>query len=186
MRALPTVATCPSASSRIASWVAAGRSSTPTIAPPCITAIRSLMPRISGSSDEIIRMARPRPASSLMRRWISALAPTSTPWVGSSRIRTTGARRQPAGERHFLLVASRQVTRGGFERGGLDSELLDEPGGRGALAARSRESRTERPHAESPAWCWPRSASRGSRRGGGDLRERSRSRARRPATGNRS
>ena len=35
-------------------------------------------------------MASPRPASSLMSRWISALAPTSTPWVGSSRISSAG------------------------------------------------------------------------------------------------
>ena len=76
--------------SRIASWVASARSSSPTIVPPCITAMRSLMPRISGSSDEIITIASPPPASSLISRWISALAPTSTPCVGSSRISTAG------------------------------------------------------------------------------------------------
>ena len=49
------------------------------------------MPMISGSSLEIIRTARPSCASSLIRRWISALAPTSMPRVGSSMIRTRGA-----------------------------------------------------------------------------------------------
>ena len=63
----------------------------PTIVPPCITAIRSLMPRISGSSDEIMMIASPLAASSPINRWISDLAPTSTPWVGSSRIRTDGS-----------------------------------------------------------------------------------------------
>ncbi len=76
--------------SMIASWLAWSRSRIPTIFPACITAIRSLMPRTSGSSDEIMRMASPRPASSLMSRWISAFAPTSTPCVGSSRIKSAG------------------------------------------------------------------------------------------------
>ena len=35
--------------------------------PPCMTAIRSLMPRISGSSDEIIRIASPSSASICIR-----------------------------------------------------------------------------------------------------------------------
>ena len=58
--------------------------------PSRITRMRSLMPMISGSSLEIIRMPRPSCASSLIRRWISALAPTSMPRVGSSMIRTLG------------------------------------------------------------------------------------------------
>ena len=48
------------------------------------------MPRISGSSEEIIRIAAPCPASSLISPWISDFAPTSMPWVGSSRMRTDG------------------------------------------------------------------------------------------------
>ena len=52
--------------------------------------IRSLMPSTSGISDEIIMTATPWPASSLMSLWISALAPTSMPRVGSSRMRMRG------------------------------------------------------------------------------------------------
>ena len=48
------------------------------------------MPRISGSSEEIIRTASPCAASSLISRWISALAPTSMPRVGSSMISSRG------------------------------------------------------------------------------------------------
>ena len=43
-----------------------------------------------------------------MSAWISALAPTSTPRVGSSRIRSAAARGQPLGEDDLLLVAARQ------------------------------------------------------------------------------
>ena len=49
------------------------------------------MPRISGSSDEIIRIERPCAASFEMIWWIAALVPTSTPCVGSSRIRIFGS-----------------------------------------------------------------------------------------------
>ena len=58
--------------------------------PPCITAMRSLIPRISGSSEEIMMIAMPCSARSTMRRWISDFDPTSTPCVGSSRISTSG------------------------------------------------------------------------------------------------
>ena len=61
------------------------------IVPPRITAMRSLMPRTPGSSDEIIRIASPCSASSWISAWISAFAPTSTPCVGSSRISTRGS-----------------------------------------------------------------------------------------------
>src|SRR5439155_3958577 len=81
----------PSASARIFSCVASARFSVPITVPPRRTVMRSLMPRISGSSDEIIRMAIPWAASAPMSRCISALAPTSIPWVGSSRMRTAGS-----------------------------------------------------------------------------------------------
>ena len=53
-----------SAIARIVSAVASARERTPAIVPRRITAIRSLMPRISGNSDEIIRIASPRSARS--------------------------------------------------------------------------------------------------------------------------
>src|SRR5205823_14762633 len=64
--------------------VTSPRSIRAAMRPPLMTSTRSLMPRTSGSSLEIIRIAMPSPASFRMRRWISALAPTSIPRVGSS------------------------------------------------------------------------------------------------------
>ena len=49
------------------------------------------MPRISGISDETIRIALPSFASPDISRWISDLAPTSMPRVGSSIIRMSGS-----------------------------------------------------------------------------------------------
>ena len=51
---------------------------------------RSLIASTSGRSDEIRMMPMPSAASSPMMAWTSALAPTSTPRVGSSRISTEG------------------------------------------------------------------------------------------------
>ena len=55
-----------------------------------MTRIRSARPISSGISDEIIRIATPSRASPRMRSWMPALAPTSTPRVGSSKISTPG------------------------------------------------------------------------------------------------
>ena len=49
------------------------------------------MPSTSGSSEEIIRIARPWPASSESSRCTSALVPTSMPRVGSSMISSWGS-----------------------------------------------------------------------------------------------
>ena len=78
------------ASSRQRSCVASSRESSPTISPSATTRMRSLMLRTSGSSDEMRMMPMPSWASSSMRAWTSALAPTSMPRVGSSRMRTLG------------------------------------------------------------------------------------------------
>ena len=72
------------------SSVASRRENSPTSVPLRMTRIRSLMPRISGSSDEMNRTASPSPASRSMIACTSALAPTSIPRVGSSRISTFG------------------------------------------------------------------------------------------------
>ena len=67
------------------------------------------MPRTSGSSEEIIRIAIPWPASSEISRWISVLVPTSMPRVGSSMISSFGFGGQPLGEHDLLLVAAAQA-----------------------------------------------------------------------------
>src|SRR5579883_1001512 len=84
------VVSTPSARLRMRSWEASARSTMPARRPAWSTAMRSDMPRISGSSEEIMRIATPSWARSTIRRWISDLEPTSTPWVGSSRIMTEG------------------------------------------------------------------------------------------------
>ena len=53
--------------------------------------------------------ARPLPASSLTSAWISALAPTSMPRVGSSRMSSRGRRGEHAGQQDLLLVAAREL-----------------------------------------------------------------------------
>ena len=118
-------------------------SSMPAIVPARITAMRSLMPSTSGSSDEIMTIARPRSARSCISPWISAFAPTSTPCVGSSRIRTIGLGRQPARQRDLLLVAARQRTDVRGHRRRLDPELLDVALGQRRFAARSISPRRE-------------------------------------------
>src|SRR5215207_5113687 len=70
---------------------ASSRLSSSVRRPSCITSTRSAMPSTSGSSLEIISTATPRPASSLIRRWTSALVPTSIPRVGSSTISSFGS-----------------------------------------------------------------------------------------------
>src|SRR5262249_2615346 len=54
-----SLVSCPSARANTRSGVASERSRVATIVPPRMTTIRSLMPRISGSSEEIIKMATP-------------------------------------------------------------------------------------------------------------------------------
>ena len=76
--------------------VACARGSSPATRPLRSTMMRVARLRISGSSLEIRITPLPFDASSSMSAWISALAPTSTPRVGSSRIRM----RQPAAS-HF-------------------------------------------------------------------------------------
>ena len=61
------------------------------ITPSCMTTMRSDIPITSGISLEIMMMALPSPASLVISEWISALAPTSMPRVGSSTIRISGS-----------------------------------------------------------------------------------------------
>ena len=72
------------------SWVASSRSKMPICLPSRMTRMRSLMASTSGRSDEMRMMPRPSAARSLIMWWTSALAPTSMPRVGSSRMRSLG------------------------------------------------------------------------------------------------
>ena len=64
---------------------------------------------ISSSSEEIIRTPSPSSASSLISGWISALAPTSMPRVGSSRINSFEPVAEPAREQNLLLIAAGEL-----------------------------------------------------------------------------
>ena len=57
----------PSAAAMMLAAVALSRGNSAAIVPACMTATRSLIPRISGSSEEIIRIAMPRSARSCIR-----------------------------------------------------------------------------------------------------------------------
>ena len=176
---------CPSASSRIASCVASARSSMPATVPPCITAIRSLMPRISGSSDEIIRIARPRAGELAHQPVDLGLGADVDALRRLVEDQHRRLRRQPAGQRHLLLVAAGEVA---DRRRRSTRVLIAEP-----LRRSRRRPRRSRPKSSSPqrrdraedrrASCWPRPTCRGSRRGGGGPRARRRCPARRPRAG---
>ena len=66
--------------------------SVPTTAPSRSTSTRSAPSTTSSSSEEMSRTPSPCAASSSMSAWISALAPTSMPRVGSSSSSTFGCR----------------------------------------------------------------------------------------------
>ena len=72
------------------SGVASSRGMSAVIRPSQTTSTRSAMASTSGSSLEIIKMARPWPASSESSRCTSALVPMSMPRVGSSMISSVG------------------------------------------------------------------------------------------------
>ena len=151
-----------------------------------MTSTRSLMARISGSSDEIMTMASPRPASSRMSAWISALAPTSTPCVGSSRIRTDGVGRQPARQRDLLLIASRQRPTAVSTDGVLMRKPLDVVGGQVTLGLPRRRDPSARHAAERrEARVGGHADLRDRRRDAGGPRARTRAQRASPSAGDR-
>ena len=113
-------------------------------APSRNTSMRVDSAMSSGSSLEMTSTPVPSAASSPISAWISAFAPTSTPRVGSSRIRIAAARRQPLGEHDLLLVAARQTgasaRRGSAARTRSRVEVLVAPS-RAPRAAGSNRSR---------------------------------------------
>src|SRR6185503_11192974 len=88
------VAAAPVARARMSAGVASARVSSPTRRPWRITRMRSHSASSSGISEEATRSAIPDAASARRWRWISALADTSTPRVGSSSSRTRVSRSQ--------------------------------------------------------------------------------------------
>ena len=121
------------------SGVASARDSSATSRPSRITRIRSLMPRTSGSSEEMRRIVRPCVARCEIVRWTSAFVPTSTPWVGSSRSRIFGSAASHLPEHDLLLVAAREAADDLRGRRRLDPQLLHEAAGERALAPRPED-----------------------------------------------
>src|SRR5690606_21926876 len=80
----------PDAAARIFSWVASSLANSAVIRPWYITSTRSLIPSTSGRSEEMSRIAIPSRVRRFINRYISSLAPMSTPRVGSSRMSTRG------------------------------------------------------------------------------------------------
>ena len=66
----------------------------------------------SGSSEEIIKMATPSPASRTSSSCTSALVAMSMPRVGSSTMSSAGLAAQPFGQDDLLLVAAGQLEPG--------------------------------------------------------------------------
>ena len=85
------------------------------------------MPRISGSSDEIISTARPRSASSCMSAWISDFEPTSTPCVGSSRMSTFGEIASHRASATFCWLPPDSDSTSDATDAGLDPQLVHVP-----------------------------------------------------------
>src|SRR3954469_19012730 len=118
-----------------ASSVAPAPGSCPWIAPSRMTMMRSQSARISGRSLDATRQPAPRTASRRMISWISNLAPTSTPLVGSSSRPTFGGLvrehalwggREPLGDHDLLLIAAAQRVGRHFDAGRLDAPLVHE------------------------------------------------------------
>ncbi len=85
-------------------------------------------------SEVATSTAVPSSASCVMIRWISSLAPTSTPWVGSARTSTWAARRAGARGRPSARCP-RTWRRSAAPRSGLDGEPPDHVAGDLLLAS---------------------------------------------------
>src|ERR1700689_4768167 len=91
---------------------------------PCLeTKIRSDRLRISGRYEDMTTTARPSSARLPIMLWISAIAPTSTPRVGSSKMDQFGRLDQRFRNHHLLLIAARKFDHARVAVQGLDVEL---------------------------------------------------------------
>src|SRR5215469_13388948 len=99
------------ASSDASSWL-----NSATSRPSRITRMRSLTPRTSGSSDEIISTPTPLLASPASRWCTSALVATSMPRVGSSTISTVGLRPSHLASTTFCWLPPDSIATGSVSR----------------------------------------------------------------------
>src|SRR4029453_11034326 len=88
-RAVPSPDPSPAAAARTSAWEAP-RPKVATIDPARTTSTLSASSSTSSRSEETTSTAVPWSARARICLWISSLAPTSTPWVGSSSTTTPG------------------------------------------------------------------------------------------------
>ena len=145
-------------------------------APSYMTRIRSESDRISSSSKETSRIARPSSRSSTSRRWTNSIAPTSRPRVGCAAMRTSGLPADLARDDDLLLVAARERRGRRLRAAAAHVELLqqlprpcDQPArvepaearvGRLARSRGARGSRRARSRARARAGAGPRGCGR--------------------------
>ena len=116
-------AATPAISRISASCVASARVSSPTILPARKTRMRVDRLSTSGISLEMrMDAVAGRGRSSSMRPWISAFAPTSTPRVGSSRIRIGHCAAIHLVEDDLLLITARECGHWRIEPWSLDAQ----------------------------------------------------------------
>ena len=130
------------------------------IRPSCITATRSLSATISSRSLLIITTAAPSSARPRIKRWISTLARTSTPCVGSSKTMTRGRSASHLPSTTFCWLPPLSVATGVFDRRGLDRQRGRDRAGR--PRPRGARDTTERGRTR-PAPAASRSRERSSR-----------------------
>ena len=150
----------------------------PTRGPGGSTTTRSHSEASSSMSVEQISTGAPAAAVERISACISALAPTSTPRVGSSSRTTEGCGVQPLGEHDLLLVAARQRPGGLIDRAAADpqtGDVLARP--RAAARPSARAGRRPPARPSGSGRCSPRSACRASARAAGGRRSPARRRS---------
>ena len=130
-------------------------------------------------------MARPCAARSTIRRWISAFAPTSTPWVGSSRMRTEGRVASQRASATFCWLPPESVRDRRVDGRRLDARSARRTRSRAPAPARGRGTAPRgRRRAGRRASCWRRrDISSDRRRAAAGPRGRRRGRARTASAG---
>ena len=124
-----------------------------TISPSYMTRIRSESDRISSSSRETSRTARPSSRSSMSRRWTNSIAPTSRPRVGCAAMSTFGSRSTSRASDTFCWLPPESALGLRLRGASSDVELLRSAA---APARRARSGRASR--SASPAACGSRAA----------------------------
>ena len=112
----------------------------PTISPSYMTRMRSESERISSSSSETRRIARPSSRSVTSRRWRYSIAPTSRPRVGCAAISDLRVAIDLPRRHELLLVAARQAAGAREGPAAAHVELANQASARARPSGRGRSS----------------------------------------------